>query len=163
LDGNIVSVSGRLPNAEQFGQPRYYIVGNSQVSNTLWHIQDVYQHINEYDYVIVQEGFKSTMWMYQNGFRNCVATIGASLSDGQKNLLLKLGKPVVVICDNDIAGMRLGVQIKNKLEKFIPVFVINLDEITDIPKASCDDLPEDQFDELINELLAIEESIQRGN
>lgn len=160
IDGNIISVSGRLPNAEEFGKPKYYIVGHSQVSNTLWHIQDVIKHINEYDYIIVQEGFKSTMYMYQNGFKNCVATIGASLSDGQKNLLLKLGKPVLVICDNDNAGTRLGVQIKNKLEKFLPIYIINLDEVTDIPKASCDDLPDNQFDKLIDEILDIEGAIE---
>lgn len=154
-DGRIISISGRMPNYERYGCSKYYIVGHTQVKNTLFNLSSVLDDLWLYEYIIVVEGFKSVLWLYQNGYENAVAAIGASLSDEQRNLLLKTGLPIVVICDNDRVGECFGQAVYNKCYQFTEVTQIKLSEITQIEKASVDDLTDREFNILRRKLNEI--------
>lgn len=144
-NGTIISLSGRMPNYEKVGLPKYFIISHSQVKNTLWNYSRIDKSL---PYIIVVEGFKSVMALHQNGYHNAVATIGASIGKEQKNLLLKLGVPILVICDNDKVGEQLGQSIYNQCHLFTTVKSIKLSKITTKPKASVDDLDFEEFAEL---------------
>lgn len=132
-NGDIISLSGRLPNATNLGLPKYKILGNSYKTKTLYNISRINKDDN---YIIVVEGFKSVMSLYEWGFENVVATMGASLSMEQRNLLLGLGKKIIVIGDADEAGKRLNQSVYNQCYRFAEVIQIDLNEFTDIDKSS---------------------------
>lgn len=148
-NGQIISVSGRMPDYEKLEVPKYYIIGHSQVKNTLWNYSRIDKNPSE---VFVVEGFKSVMMLYQHGYKNSVAAIGASLSREQKNLLLKLACNITVICDNDQVGEQFGQAVYNQCHLFTNVRVIKLSYITDKPKASVDDLDFEEWKELNKEI-----------
>ena len=148
-DGKTISLSGRMPDCEKLGTSRYHIIGDSLVNNTLYNISRIKDDLS---YIIVVEGFKSVMALYEGGYPNSVATMGSSLSKEQKNLLLKKSLPVIAICDNDEIGERLGRSIYNQCSRMLPVSIINLSDVTDIKKASVDDL--DNFEwEILEEMI----------
>lgn len=132
-NGEIIALSGRLPNATKLGLPKYKILEGTKKSYTLYNISRIDP---EDKYVIVVEGFKSVMSLYEWGFKSVVATIGSSLSSEQRNLLLSLGRKIICIGDNDEAGQRLNQAIWNQCYKFSECVKINLADFTDIEKAS---------------------------
>ena len=146
-DGTIISISGRAVNDDV--DPKYYILGNTDKTLTLYNISRIDKND---DYIIVVEGMKSCMWFYENGFRSVVATLGASISDEQIKLLLKLGRKIICVGDNDTAGQRLNQKIYNHLYKFLPVKKIDIGLYTDTEKASPCDLDFDEGDDLIEEI-----------
>lgn len=154
-DGSIIALSGRLPNASSLNLPKYKITANANVNSTLYNISRIPKDDR---YVIVVEGFKSVMSLYEWGFKSVVAVIGASLSVEQRNLLLGLGRKILVIGDNDDAGRKLNQQIYNQCYRFVDVIKVDLNEFTDIEKASpCEqDIGFDPMIELtdkLNELI----------
>lgn len=58
----------------------------------------------KYESVIVCEGSLDCMKVHQSGFKNCVATLGAKVSDEQVSLLRKFFDTIVIFSDNDDAG-----------------------------------------------------------
>lgn len=150
-NGTIISLSGRLPNASELGLPKYKIIEGSKKSTTLYNISRIDP---QDDYVIVVEGFKSVMSLYEWGFKSVVATMGSSLSVEQRNLLLGLGRKIIIIGDNDTAGKRLNQAVYNQCYKYASVTKVDLSEFTSVDKASpCDqDLYWDDMYELTEHL-----------
>lgn len=91
--------------------------------------------------VIVCEGFKAAMWLYQHGYNNVVALIGASATREQRYLLQTVSSDLVVFLDNDNAGLIATTKLLHGLE--IP-FVRVADYGTKDPD-SPDDLDEDRI------------------
>lgn len=153
-DGTIISVSGRLPNATDLGLPKYKIVQGTDKSYTLYNIS----RIDPDDgYIIVVEGFKSVMSLYEWGFKSCVALMGAFPSKIQRNILLGLGRKIIVVGDNDEAGRRMAQSIYNQCNRFAEVVKIDLSEFTDIEKASpCEeDLGFDNMSDLCDKIKEV--------
>ena len=76
----------------------------------LWNSHNVYPSVlidqRGWEPVIVTEGFKACMWLVQNGFQTTVALTGASISEDQRNLLLRMsGNPIILFLDNDEPGI----------------------------------------------------------
>ncbi len=154
-DGTIISVSGRLPNADKVGKGKYYIIGKTDAHHTLYNISRAKDYAKRLGFIILVEGMKAVMFLYQNGYKNVVGAMGASVTDEQSKLLLKIGVPIVVIGDNDPAGKRLEQSTYNKLYKYLDVRKVNMGEFTDKEKASVDDLDFDEFvdfEESLNEI-----------
>ena len=149
-DGTIISISGRSVSDDI--EPKYYILGDTDKTLTLYNISRVDK---DDDYIIVVEGMKSCMWFYENGFKSVVATLGSTISDEQIKLLLKLGRKVICVGDNDAAGQRLNQRIYNNLYKFLPVKKIDIGLFTDVEKASPCDLDFDEGDDLIEEIKEV--------
>lgn len=76
--------------------------------NYLWNYERVYPHLffgkEEEQTLIVVEGFKACLWLLQCGFRNTVALMGSSMTDMQRNLLLRLQARLFIFLDNNEAG-----------------------------------------------------------
>jgi len=89
------------------------------------------------DYIIITEGAREVMKLWQEGFRNSVAILGAYLSDEQFMLLTKLApKRLVLMFDGDKAGRNISKQVKEKTEELFNVQVVQLPEGID-PKQYC--------------------------
>lgn len=149
-DGTIISVSGR--SVDDDIEPKYHILGSTDKALTLYNISRIDKNDN---YIIIVEGMKSCMWFYENGLKSVVATMGSSITDEQVKLLLKLGRKVICVCDNDIAGQRLNQKIYNRLYKFLPVVKIDLGFYTDIKESSPSDLDFDEGDDLIEAIKGV--------
>jgi DNA primase len=151
-NGDIIALSGRLPNATELGLPKYKILEGTKKSYTLYNISRAMDSIKEKGYVILVEGFKSCMALYELDIENVVACMGSSISSEQRKILLSLGVPIVVIGDADEAGRRMAQSVYNQCYRFTKVEKIDLSEFTDKDKASVDDLDFDEQIDLINKI-----------
>ena len=150
-NGDIVSISGRSING---ALPKYKILDGTNKGETLYNISRVDDSEN---FVVVVEGFNSVLCLYEWGINNCVATMGANLTEQQKILLLGLGKKIIVIGDNDEAGKNMTQSIYNKCYKYSVVELLDLSEFTDCPKASPyeGDIGFDSMSELVEKIKEI--------
>lgn len=137
LLGNLVGVSGRA--TEDWQTPRFKIYDGEYVEwglparygwnkgAVLYHAHNVYPHVfwhnPDSELVIVVEGFKACMWVWQCGFRNVVALMGSSMSFDHRWILERMGCSVVVWLDNDKAGRKGTFQLGYKLSTSRSVLV----------------------------------------
>jgi len=119
LYGELVGVSGRTmventegprykiysaKDLESFGVPAEYTT-QSIKSALLWHAHLVYPIcFRSREPIIICEGFKATMWVWQAGLHNVVALVGAHLSKLQAELLARTASEVILFLDNNTAG-----------------------------------------------------------
>lgn len=118
LYGNLVGMSGRTIIDED---PRYKIYKKELIDQglpetytmdsmkeaILWHAHIIYPVLfDTADPVIVVEGFKACMWVWQSGYHNVVALIGAYMSDAHRILLGRLKGDIILFLDNNEAGIR---------------------------------------------------------
>lgn len=146
LYGNLVGISGRatLPG----DQPRYkvyrgghrnekgeYKVGDFgenfdeeyrdykvESHRFLWNSHIVYPSVltEHTSPVVVAEGFKACMWLVQNDFDRTVALTGVSISEDQRNLLIRMsGNPIVLFLDNDEPGRAATKKEGRRLQKAV--------------------------------------------
>ena len=66
--------------------------------------------------IIVVESSFDAIRLWQAGFPNAVATLGGSISDTNINHLNKYSSTIIIMTDNDKAGISLGETIANKLK-----------------------------------------------
>lgn len=151
-DGTVISISGRSIDG---AEPKYYIVSGTENNLTLYNYSRVKNEVMQYGYVILVEGFKSVMRLYELGYKNAVACMGSSVTDEQIKLLLKLATKIVVCGDNDVAGKRLNQKVYNHCYKFTDVIKLPMKKYTNIEKYSIADLDNDAIFELIDDLDAI--------
>jgi DNA primase len=80
---------------------------------TLWNFHRVYPIAwhGEADAVVVVEGFKQAMWVWQSGYKDVVALMGSYMNRLQKALLQRLGCEIVLFLDNDKAGREGTLQV----------------------------------------------------
>lgn len=76
----------------------------------LWNAHNVYPSVlveHGKNLIVVTEGFKACMWLVQHGFPSTVALTGASMSEDQRNLLIRMsGDPIVLFLDDDEPGRK---------------------------------------------------------
>ena len=63
------------------------------------------------DDLVITEGFASVWWLYQNGYADSVAAMGADFSERQTELIVTLVKPtgrVWILADGDDSGRRFA-------------------------------------------------------
>ena len=148
-DGTIIGVTGRLLGDSVGDKPKYHHLKDMQVGNTLYNISRASGYAKEMGYVIVVEGMKSVLKLWEWGYKNSVAVFGASLEDQQAKLLLKLGVKIVVIGDNDKAGRRMSQSCYNKCYKYGQVIQLNIGNVTDKEKDAVHDIDKDTFERLL--------------
>jgi DNA primase len=82
--------------------------------------------------MIITEGPREVMKLWQEGFRNSVAVLGSSLSDGQVRLISELfPKEIVLMFDGDVAGYEATNKAAKRLADFFDVYVVVLPLGTD--------------------------------
>ncbi|NDB56842.1 toprim domain-containing protein [bacterium] len=94
----IVGLIGRAISKEQ--EPRYLYNKGFKRADVLFNIQNA----KHYTDVIVVEGSVDAMKVYEAGFPNVVATLGAQVSNYQASLLRKYFDSITIFSDADEAG-----------------------------------------------------------
>lgn len=118
LYGELVGVSGRTLIKDV--EPRYKIYSARDLARfgvspeysmtsikgaLLWHAHLVFPiAFRDSSPIIVVEGFKAAMWVWQAGFHNVVALVGAHLSKLQADILARTGSEILLFLDNNAAG-----------------------------------------------------------
>lgn len=84
------------------------------------------------DFIILTEGAREVMKLWQEGFPNSLAILGASMSDEQFLLLTKLApKKLLLMFDGDKAGRNIAQNVYEKTKELFNVEIINLPEGVD--------------------------------
>jgi DNA primase len=135
LYGELVGISGRTLLENDDSVPRYKIYAKELISRKdifvpptytmnavkeaiLWHahiIRPVLQR--EGDTIIVTEGFRAAMWVWQAGHKNVVALVGSSLGEYHAEILATYAKNVILFLDNNEAGRRGTYYAAARVEK----------------------------------------------
>jgi len=136
LVGKLVGISGRSVTDHW---PKYKIYDQEYTTwdlparhgwdkrSCLWNANAVYPQLlfqSSPSYIVVVEGFKACMWLWQCGIKNVVALIGTYLSPEHQWILERLGAPVYLFLDNNEPGQIGVVKAANKLKKSLVVNVI---------------------------------------
>lgn len=128
LYGELVGVSGRTMIKDL--EPRYKIYSAKDLARfgvspdystasikgaMLWHAHLVFPiAFRDASPIIVVEGFKAAMWVWQAGFHNVVALIGSHLTKLQAEILARTASEILLFLDNNDAG-RKGTHAAGKL------------------------------------------------
>ncbi|MDR0123091.1 DNA primase [Bacillus pumilus] len=97
--GQLIGVKGRYCGQDSKIEEKYkylYIVPCNK-SIELFNYHRALPYIKEKQEVIIVEGAKTTMFLTQWGYKNCVSVEGDSLSDDQINLLKALGLNITYV------------------------------------------------------------------
>jgi DNA primase len=119
--GELLGISGRATEEWQYARYKFYTkefmdympegYGASQAKQVLWR----HHLLRNPSKVVVCEGFKAAMWLYQNGEPDVVATLGCNPETSQINLLASMQVPVIIFYDGDSAGVKgaesLGIKL----------------------------------------------------
>ena len=140
LAGNLVGISGRTV---QDYWPKYKIYTdeyptwelperiNWDKRTVLWNADLIYPQVyfqTEPAYIVVVEGFKAAMWLWQAGITNVVALLSTYLSNEQKWILERMGAPVYLWFDNNYPGQTGLVKTAENLRHSLRVGVIEYPE-----------------------------------
>lgn len=115
-DGRFVGVSGRTvvdePEKYKVYRSEFYCIAGRdykvEKSKLLWGLDKFYHarlHMPASQPVVVCEGYKAAMWVYQAGYEDVVALQGTALSREQHFLLSRVTSDVVMFLDNDPPGV----------------------------------------------------------
>ena len=134
LDGNVVAFTGRIYNSNSHNA-KYF---NSRESNIFKKGQLFYNYhralpdIKKQKEVIIVEGNMDAIRMDFAGLSNTIALMGTSLTKNQIDILKKLRSRVILMLDNDEAGLTATLNNGQLLENAqIPVFVVRLSDYKD--------------------------------
>ena len=98
----------------ELGFPGYEM----QKSHFLWRMDRVYPrllHGDGKEPLLITEGYKACLWQVQHGFPNTVALQTASMSERQAIQVERLGAPVILCLDNNLAGWKGTAKIGYRL------------------------------------------------
>lgn len=121
-EGQLIGYAGRLVDDEAIDEdnPKYKLPGSRKkgdVVHEFWKSEFLFNghRFNEaVDDLIVVEGFFGAMWLHQASYKNVVALMGASCSQRQADLIIKLvreGGRVWAMADGDEAGEKCAVSL----------------------------------------------------
>jgi len=108
VSGNIIGFGGRAL-APDHKNAKYLNSADSIVYNkseTLYGIFESKKAIIEKNQCLLSEGYLDVVMFHQKGVENIVSSSGTALTPGHVKLIKKFTKNVVVIFDNDPAGIR---------------------------------------------------------
>jgi len=142
LKGKLVGISGRSVYGDQW--PKYKVYEEEykvwgypprydwDKGAVLWNANELYLSAFGNNpggfWVILVEGFKAAMWLWQCGCRNVCALLGSHLTEKQKWILERLGASVYVFLDNNEPGMRGASDAASRLSKSLRTYVMEYPE-----------------------------------
>lgn len=112
LKGEVVGFTGRIFNGEN-NTAKYLNTKETEIfkkSSLLFNYHNAKNFIREKRCVIVVEGNMDAIKMSAKGFKNVVALMGVALSNEQIDILKRLKVPVILMLDNDNAGLEATVK-----------------------------------------------------
>jgi DNA primase len=134
LAGGLIGISGRTVCNDN---PRYKVykseyrefnvpVVHTNKGSTVWNGHDVFVErytTSKDNYIVVVEGFKACMKVWQAGIRNVVALLGASMTDQQRWFFDRMGYDTILMLDNNPAGRQGQERIALSLSRSLMVRV----------------------------------------
>ena len=128
LNQEPIAFGGRLlPDGDG---PKYYNSPTSEIyekSKVLYNLNAAQDFILKSGHAIVVEGYMDVAMMWNEGFRNVVATCGTAFTRHHLRLLKRFCDRVVLIFDGDKAGMKSSESACNELQvECFPIDVVTL-------------------------------------
>ncbi len=132
-DGQIVGYTGRIYHGED--QAKYVNTKDTKIyikGEILFNYHNAKNYVREEGKLIVVEGNMDAIKMYASGYKNVVALMGTALTKFQVDLLKKVRLPIVLMLDNDDAGLMATTKVGKSLkDNNIDVEVVRLDGAKD--------------------------------
>jgi DNA primase len=105
VTGRVIGFGGRTldgTGAKYVNSPTTVLFDKS---NTLYGLEQARHEIVATDTAVVVEGYTDCIMPHQFGCKNVVATLGTSFTTGHGRILRRYAKKIVLIYDNDTAGI----------------------------------------------------------
>ncbi len=129
--GRVIAFGGRILIEEE-NQPKYLNSPETKIytkGKTLYGLFQSKDEIRKKDAVLLVEGYMDLISLYQNGFKNAVASAGTALTTEQVQILSRYTKNVTVIYDSDEAGQKAAARASEiMLETDIDFKIVSLPE-----------------------------------
>jgi len=103
--GEVVAFGGRII---QSGEPKYLNSPESPLftkGKILYGLNWTARYLRAEDQAIIVEGYMDLLSLYQEGFKNVVASMGTALTMDQAHLIKRYTQNVVALFDGDAAGI----------------------------------------------------------
>jgi DNA primase len=120
-EGQLVAYAGRSPDD---GEPRYLFPPGFPKSQVVFNLHRAVWESARWAPVV--EGFFDCLRVHQAGYRNVVALLGVSLSEGQEKLLLERFPQLVLMLDGDEAGQRASRQLAARLHGRVSLSIVKV-------------------------------------
>ena len=107
LQGNVVGFTGRIYNGEE-DTAKYLNTKETKIfkkGSILFNYHNARNAIRETKVVIAVEGNMDAITLSAKGIKNVVALMGVAMSQVQIDTLKKLNVPIILMLDNDAAGL----------------------------------------------------------
>lgn len=120
LKGQVVGFTGRIYNGEK-DTAKYMNTKETEIfkkGHILFNYHNARNSIREEKCVIVVEGNMDAIKLSASGIKNVVALMGVALSKEQIDVLRKLKVPIILMLDNDQAGLDATVKNGDELQKY---------------------------------------------
>lgn len=136
LNGKLVGISGRAVTnswpkyklyTDEFAKWELPARPEPDKRAILWNAHAIFPQLyfqTNPEYLVVVEGFKACMWLWQAGIKNVVALLGTYLSNEQQWILERLGSEVRLFLDNNAPGQAGTLKAVEKLRRSMRVRVI---------------------------------------
>ena len=105
-EGELSAYSCRDITGEADEDYKYLLTEGFEKDGVLYNLHRAKEYMGESRTIIVVEGFKSVWKLYVAGYKNAVACMGSSITEGQHNLLYSTAFNVVLLLDGDEAGIK---------------------------------------------------------
>lgn len=158
LAGNLVAISGRTVTD---ADPKYKIYDSEYIrwglparlnwekATAMWNSHAVYPEVyyqSTPEFIVIVEGFKACMWVWQSGIKNVVALLGTNLTDDHKWILERMGAPICLFLDNNDPGQIGTEKSANKIRNSLTVRIVEYPErLKDVEKAQPDSLTQEEI------------------
>ncbi len=106
LQDDVIAFGGRVMDASE---PKYLNSPDTLIynkGNILYALNLAKEAIRQKGYAIIVEGYMDVVTSHQYGFRNVVAPLGTSLTQGHIKLLRRFTDRAILVFDSDEAGIR---------------------------------------------------------
>jgi len=157
IDGTLVGIMGRLKQVIH-GKYKAYLhydfrkmvpkTYTFKKGDHLWNANNVDVNIDEP--LVLVEGFKAAVWVMQAGFE-AVAMMGSKLTEEQAKHLIRIGRPIIFVPDNDNTGIKNLVRNTYKIKSKLKILTILYPKDTKQP----DDIDLNTLKDLLNDPITI--------
>ncbi len=134
LKGQVVGFTGRIYNDEK-DTAKYMNTKETEIfkkGHILFNYHNARPNIREEKCVIVVEGNMDAIKLSASGIKNVVALMGVALSKEQIDVLKKLKVPIILMLDNDQAGLDATVKNGDELQRYnLDIRVVRLTDAKD--------------------------------
>ena len=134
LQGNVVGFTGRIYNGEE-DTAKYLNTKETKIfkkGSILFNYHNARNAIRETKTVVVVEGNMDAITLSAKGIKNVVALMGVAMSQVQIDTLKKLNVPIILMLDNDSAGLDATLKNGELLRKAgVDTLVVRLSDAKD--------------------------------